>query len=408
MTVQLSTDCCIAGGGPAGMMLGYILARAGVRVVVLEKHADFFRDFRGDTVHPSTMEAMSELGLLERFLQRPHDEISQLSAQIGETVVKVADFGHLPTHARFIAMMPQWDFLDFLREEGRRFPNLDVRMRAEAVDVIRGGGRVTGVKVQGPDGAYDIAAKLVVAADGRTSTLRDKAGLTPRAFGTPIDVLWMRLPRRAGDENLPLGRMDAGHMLVMIPRGDYFQCAFVVPKGGYDAIRDKGLPAFRAQIAQAAPMMADRVEQLASWDEIKLLTVTVDRLEQWWTPGLAFIGDAAHAMSPVGGVGINFAIADAVAAANILAEPLIADRVTDAVLGGIQRRREGPVRLMQAIQTAIQNRVLAPVLKADRPLTVPWPLKLLDRFAWLRRLPALAVGTGFRIEHVRAGEARKP
>ena len=361
MAADLSTDCCIAGGGPAGMMLGYILARAGVRVVVLEKHADFFRDFRGDTVHPSTMEAMSELGLLERFLQRPHDEISQLSAQIGETVVKVADFGHLPTHARFIAMMPQWDFLDFLREEGRRFPNLDVRMRAEAVDVIRGGGRVTGVKVQGPDGAYDIAAKLVVAADGRTSTLRDKAGLTPRAFGTPIDVLWMRLPRRAGDENLPLGRMDAGHMLVMIPRGDYFQCAFVVPKGGYDAIRDKGLPAFRAQIAQAAPMMADRVEQLASWDEIKLLTVTVDRLEQWWTPGLAFIGDAAHAMSPIGGVGINL-----------------------------------------AIQVFIQNRVLSAALNSDKPFKPPWIARLFDQVAWLRRLPARVVGLGFRLEPVRA------
>jgi 2-polyprenyl-6-methoxyphenol hydroxylase-like FAD-dependent oxidoreductase len=406
MALDLSTDCCIAGGGPAGMMLGYILARAGLRVAVLEKHADFFRDFRGDTVHPSTMEAMSELGLLDRFLQRPHDEIAELSAQIGETVVKVGDFRHLPTKAKFIAMMPQWDFLDFLREEGRRYANLDVRMQVEAVDLMRSGGRVTGVRARGPDGPFDIAAKLVVAADGRTSVLREKAGLKCRDFGAPIDVLWMRLPRRLGDENLPLGRADAGHMLVMIPRGDYFQCAFVVPKGGYDAIRAKGLPAFRQQIADAAPMMSDRVAQLTTWDDIKLLTVTVDRLDRWWTPGLLCIGDAAHAMSPVGGVGINFAIADAVAAANILAGPLHGEEAPDAVLAAVQRRREGPVKLMQAIQIAVQNLVLAPLLKTDQPLKVPWPAKLLDRAPALRRIPARVVGLGFRMEHVRVAEAK--
>ena len=385
-------------------MLGYLLARAGVRVIVLEKHADFFRDFRGDTVHPSTMEALSELGLLEKFLLRPHDEISELSVQIGETPLKVADFRHMPTKAKFIAMTPQWEFLDFLREEGRRFSNLTVLMQVEAVDLLLDAGRVSGVTALGPDGTVQIRAAVVIAADGRSSNLREKAGLKSRDFGAPIDVLWMRLPRRAGDENLPLGRMDAGHMLVMIPRNDYFQCAFVVPKGGYDAIKASGLPAFRKQVADAAPIMADRVKLLKTWDDIKLLTVTVDRLDTWWTPGLLCIGDAAHAMSPVGGVGINFAVADAVAAANILAQPLLENRLSNTHLAAVQRRRSWPVKLMQAIQIAIQDRVLAPVLKANAPLTAPWPAKLLDAVPLLRRIPAQAVGLGFRMEHVRGGQ----
>jgi 2-polyprenyl-6-methoxyphenol hydroxylase-like FAD-dependent oxidoreductase len=276
------------------------------------------------------------------------------------------------------------------------------------VDIVRAKGRVTGVKVQAPDGPFEVAATVVVACDGRSSTLRERAGMKARDFGAPIDVLWLRLPRRAGDENLPLGRMDAGHMLVMIPRGDYFQCAFVVPKGGYDAIVAKGLPAFQQQIAQAAPMMRDRVALLKSWDDVKLLTVTVDRLEKWWQPGLLCIGDAAHAMSPVGGVGINFAVADAVAAANILAGPLAGDRVGDDVLAAVQRRREGPVKAMQAIQIMIQNRVLAPVLQADQPLTTPWPMRLIDRVPLLRRIPARVIGLGFRLEHVRTTEARRP
>ncbi|MBV9508803.1 MAG: FAD-dependent oxidoreductase [Caulobacteraceae bacterium] len=400
------TDCCIAGGGPAGMMAGFILARAGVAVTVLEKHADFFRDFRGDTVHPSTMEAMSELGLLERFLQRPHDEVDELSAQIGEAVVKIADFRHLPTKARFIALMPQWDFLDFLRQEGRSFPALDVRMQTEARDLIMRDGRVAGVLADGPQGPLEIEAQLVVAADGRHSALRERAGLRASDLGAPIDVLWMRLPRRPDDPEMPLGRMDPGRFLVMINRGDYFQCAFVTPKGGYDAIRAAGLPAFREQIAATVPAMRDRVEGLKDWDDVKLLTVTVDRLEQWWRPGLLCIGDAAHAMSPVGGVGVNLAVQDAVAAGNALAGPLLAHRVEDADLAQVQKRRETPVRRMQAIQMAVHRRVLKPVLAAQAPLKVPLAARVLNAIPLLRRLPARIVGLGFGMEHVRAPEAR--
>jgi len=400
MPEPLVTDCCIAGGGPAGMMCGYILASAGLKVSVLEKHEDFFRDFRGDTVHPSTMEALSELGLLDDFLKRPHNEFHQLSALIGDTTVQVADFRHLPTKAKFVAIMPQWDFLNFLREAGKRFPNLDVRMKCEALDLIERDGRVVGVRAKGPDGDLDIEARLVIAADGRTSALREKAGLKGVDLGAPIDVLWMRLPREPDDANVPLGRMGPGHFMVMIERGDYFQCAYVTPKGGFDAIKAAGLEAFRQRVVEAAPLTKDRVQALKSWDDVKLLTVTVDRLTEWWKPGLLCIGDAAHAMSPVGGVGINLAVQDAVAAANLLAEPLKAGSVPDAPLAAVQARREGPVKAMQAIQVTIQNKMLAPALAATGPIAVPWPAKLLNAIPLLRRIPARVVGMGFRMEHV--------
>ena len=405
MMQAAATDCCIVGGGPAGMMLGYGLARAGVAVTVLEKHADFFRDFRGDTVHPSTMEAISELGLLERFLSRPHDRVDQLSAQIGEAIVKIADFRHLPVKAPFIALMPQWDFLDFLRQEGRRFSNLQVLMETEAVDLIQNATGVAGVMARGPHGRLEIRARLTVAADGRNSILREKAGLVSHDLGAPIDVLWMRLPRRPDDPEMPLGRMDAGHFMVMINRGDYFQCAFVTPKGGYDAIRAKGLPAFRARIAEITPIMRDRVEALKTWDDVKLLSVTVDRLERWAKPGLLCIGDAAHAMSPVGGVGVNLAVQDAVAAANTLAGPLRSGHVTLADLETVQKRRETPVRRIQAIQMAIHRRVLTPVLHAAAPLKVPLAARILNAVPVLRRIPARIVGMGFNMEHVRVSEA---
>ena len=400
MAQTLVTDCCIAGGGPAGMMCGYILARAGLKVVVLEKHEDFFRDFRGDTVHPSTMEALSELGLLEDFLKRPHNAFLQLSALIGDTTVKVADFRYLPTKAKFMAIMPQWDFLNFLKAAGERYPNLDVRMRCEALDLIERKGRVVGVKARGPDGDLDIEARLVIGADGRTSMLRAKAGLQGVDLGAPIDVLWMRLPRKPDDANVPLGRVGPGHFMIMIERGDYFQCAYVTPKGGFDAIKAEGLDAFRARVVEAAPLTVDRVHALKTWDDIKLLTVAVDRLTKWWKPGLLCIGDAAHAMSPIGGVGINLAIQDAVAAANILAGPLRRGPVGNGPLAAVQARRLGAVKMMQAIQVTIQNRVLTPLLAAKGPIQVPWPAKLLNAVPLLRQIPARVVGMGFRMEHV--------
>ncbi|MHB8527950.1 MAG: FAD-dependent oxidoreductase [Caulobacteraceae bacterium] len=400
-TEKLEADCCIAGGGPAGMMLGFLLARAGVSVVILEKHADFLRDFRGDTIHPSTLEVMYQLGLLERFLQRPHDEVEELSAQIGETVVRIADFRHLPTHARFLAFMPQWDFLDFLAGEARRFDEFKLVMQAEVVDLVFEAERIAGVKARTPSGPLEVRAPLTIGADGRRSTVRDRAGLRAESFGAPMDVLWIRLPRRADDVNIPLGRIDMGRIFVMIARGDYFQCAYVVPKGGFDEIRGQGLETFRASVVAMAPWMADRVGALASWDDVKLLTVEVDRLETWARPGLLCIGDAAHAMSPVGGVGINLAIQDAVAASNLLRERLAAGRVVLADLEKVQRRRARPTRQTQAVQLFIQRRIIGPTLASRRTPAPPWVVKLLDRVALLRRIPARVVGLGLRFERVK-------
>ena len=397
----LKTTCCIAGGGPAGMMLGYMLARSGVKVIVLEKHADFLRDFRGDTVHPSTLEALYELGLLEDFLKRPHDEITELSGRIGDTVVKIADFTHLPTHAKFIALTPQWEFLDFLVQAGKRYPEFQVMMSAEAVDLTEADGKITGVKVVTADGPLTISADVVVAADGRTSTLREKAGMQVHDLGSPIDVLWMRLPREAGDPTMGIGNLGPGYIFVMIPRTGYYQCGFVVKKGGFDTLRKKPLKAFLDRIAEIVPFMADRVEVLKRWDDVKLLTVTVDRLERWWRPGFICIGDAAHAMSPVGGVGINLAVADAVAAANALASPLARGQLHDANLADVQYRRQRAVKLMQSVQLAVQDRVLSAALESKAPLSVPAVARVLNGFGLLRRLPARLVGLGFRMEHVR-------
>ena len=397
----LKTTCCIAGGGPAGMMLAYMLARSGVDVVVLEKHGDFLRDFRGDTVHPSTLEALFELGLLEDFLKRPHDKITELAGRVGDTVVKVADFTHLPTQAKFIAMTPQWEFLDFLAQAGKRFPEFQLLMSAEAVDLIERDGRVSGVKVVTADGPLTIGADVVIAADGRHSTLRDKAGLKVHDLGSPIDVLWMRLPREADDPVPALGNLGPGYVFVMIPRTGYYQCGFVVRKGGFEALRKEPLKAFRDRIAAIVPFMAGRTETLKRWDDIKLLTVTIDRLDRWWRPGFLCIGDAAHAMSPIGGVGINLAVADAVAAANALASPLARGQLRDANLADVQYRRQRAVKLTQSVQLAVQDRVLSAALESKTPLAVPAIARLLDGFGLLRRLPARVVGMGFRMEHVR-------
>jgi 2-polyprenyl-6-methoxyphenol hydroxylase-like FAD-dependent oxidoreductase len=391
------------------MMLGFLLARAGVDVVVLEKHADFLRDFRGDTVHPSTLELMYELGLLAEFLKRPHQEVVQLLGIIGGTTIPIADFSHVPTHCKFIALMPQWDFLNFLAESGRKYPSFRVMMRAEVTELVDEGDRIAGVRATTPDGPVEIRAELIVGADGRHSIVRALAGLHVDDLGAPIDVLWMRLPKRPGDPTgAVLGRFDAGKILVALDRGDYWQCASVIPKGGYDALRQRGLQALRDDIAAVAPDLAGRTDALQSWNDVKLLTVTVDRLREWYRPGLLCIGDAAHAMSPIGGVGINLAIQDAVAAANMLFAPLLADTLSVRDLAGVQRRRMLPVRLTQAMQVFAQNRVITSVLASTQRTKIPWPLKLILAFPWLRRIPARIVGVGFRPEHVRTPEAATP
>jgi 2-polyprenyl-6-methoxyphenol hydroxylase-like FAD-dependent oxidoreductase len=403
--MTVTTRCCIAGGGPAGMMLGLLLARAGVEVVVLEKHADFLRDFRGDTIHPSTLRLMDELGLLEDLLKLPHQKVQRLKAQVGDATVEIADFTHLPARYAFIALMPQWDFLDFLAARAKRYPSFALRMRTEATDLIEESGRIVGLRASGPDGPLEIRADLVVGADGRHSIVRERAGLRVDDLGAPMDVLWFRLSRSPGDPTDSMGRFDAGRIFVMINRGEHWQFGYVIPKGSIDEVRRQGLPRFREAVATLAPWTRDRVDEIRTWDDVKLLTVGVDRLRQWYRPGLLCIGDAAHTMSPVGGVGINLAIQDAVAAANILAAPLRERSLTVDHLRGVQRRREFPTRITQAMQVAVQRRIISRVLTGgDKPLPLALPLRLLDRFPILRRIPARVVGMGIRPEHVRTPE----
>jgi 2-polyprenyl-6-methoxyphenol hydroxylase-like FAD-dependent oxidoreductase len=400
MTQMIHTRCCIAGGGPAGMMLGFLLARAGVDVSVLEKHGDFLRDFRGDTIHPSTLELMYELGLLEEFLKRPHQEIRQLAGQVGSESFVMADFTHLPTHCQFLALMPQWDFLDFVAEQGRRYPGFHLRMRAEVTDLIEENGTIVGVRAKTPDGALEIRANLTVGADGRHSVVRERAGLEVVNLGAPMDVMWMRLSRRPNDGEQTFGHIERGKVLVMLNRDDYWQCAFVIPKGAAEEVRERGMAAFRQEIVGLAPFLADRVGELRDWDQVGLLTVAVDRLSSWSKPGLLCIGDAAHAMSPIGGVGINLAIQDAVAAANILALKLARGTPSDEDLRMVQRRRTFPTEATQWVQLAVQNNVIRRVLGGGKPLNMPWVFRLLKVFPFLRRIPARIVGVGFRPEHV--------
>ena len=391
------------------MMLALLLARAGVDVTVLEKHGDFLRDFRGDTVHPSTLEVMHEIGALDALLQRPHDEARDVRAVIGDTQAVLADFTRLRTRCGFIALMPQWEFLDFLRDEAARYPGFHLLMRAQATGLVETQGRVIGLRAETPTGEIEIRADLVIGADGRHSIIRDAAGLRVRNLGAPIDVLWMRITKRLSDPPGVVGRIGTGHFMAMLDRRTYWQCAYVIRKGGSDLLRERGLQAFCADVVALAPFLADRIEaDLASWDDIKLLSVTVDRLEQWWKPGLLCIGDAAHAMSPIGGVGINLAVQDAVAAANILANSLAnPDTPADAItplLAKVQQRRLFPARVTQAVQVAIQNRIFNPLLDTSRPPQVPTVVKLLNRFPVLRVLPAYAVGVGVRPEHVHSPE----
>lgn len=387
------------------MMLGFLLARTGVDVQVLEKHADFLRDFRGDTVHPSTLEVMYELGILDEFLKRPHQEVREIAGQVGNETATIGDFTHLPTHCKFLVLMPQWDFLNFIAEQGKRYAGFHLRMQAEVTDLIRENGRVVGVQAKTPNGVLEVRAELTVGADGRRSVVRERAGLEGVNLGAPMDVLWMRISRRDSDPRQTFGHVEAGKILVMLDREEYWQCAFVIPKGGIEEVRQRGIAALREEIAKISPFLRDRVDELSEWKDISLLTVVVDRLTRWFSPGLLCIGDAAHAMSPIGGVGINLAIQDAVAAANILARKLVEEAVTENDLQAVQRRRTFPTRATQGMQLFVQNRIISRVLSSNKPLTLPWPLRLLGRWPFLRRYPARVVGVGFRPEHVKTPEA---
>ncbi|MCV2489350.1 FAD-dependent oxidoreductase [Geodermatophilus sp. YIM 151500] len=403
----VATGCAVVGGGPAGMVLGLLLARAGVDVVVLEKHADFFRDFRGDTVHPSTLRMLDELGLAEAFLGLPHQEVERIGVTTDEGTFAVADFSRLPGRYRFLTLVPQWDFLDFLAREAARYPGFRLVMGAEAVDLLRRDGTVTGVRYVTADGRTGrVEAPLTVATDGRHSTLRERAGLAVRAFGAPMDVLWFRLrksPDAAGPPFGGAGRLSRGRLLVLIDRGDYVQTAYLVPKGGFGALQERGIEAFRADLGRLLPGREESIAEVRSWDDVKVLSVRVDRLRRWWLPGLLLIGDAAHAMSPIGGVGINLAVQDAAAAARILAPSLRTGRVPDGALARVQRRRTVPTVVTQAVQRLIQQRFLARVLAGDEPIGTPGLLKVLQRRPALQGVPARVIGLGVLPEHVPPG-----
>ena len=401
---RLETTCCIAGGGPAGMMLGYLLARAGVPVIVLEKHKDFFRDFRGDTVHPSTLQLMYELGILEEFLKVPHQQLTSVGGKFGDFSFQAADFRSLPTRCKFVALMPQWDLLNFLKDRASKFPAFDLRMEHEAVDLLRDKGKVTGVSVKTPMGAVEIIADLVIGCDGRHSVTRQAGQLEALEFGVPIDVLWFRISRNSDDPEELLGNINYGKVLILINRGAYFQAALIIRKGSLDDLKRDGLDAFRKDILRIAPYLGDRVGELKDWEQIKLLSVQINRLRRWRRPGLLCIGDAAHAMSPAGGVGINLAIQDAVATANLLAQPLRERRVTEQLLAKVEARRGFPTQVTQRLQIAAHKR-FARIFRNPGPAKAPWQLKLAVRVPGIQRVLARIVGLGVRPEHIHSPEA---
>jgi len=402
----MKVRCCIVGGGPAGMMLGYLLGRAGIDVVVLEKHADFFRDFRGDTVHPSTLQVMDELGLIDGFLKLPHQRLQKMDGLFGGTPVRVADLSRLHTKYPFIAFMPQWDFLNFLREAGKRFTSLKVMMSTEAVDLIRRGETVTGVRANTPEGTIDIAADLTIACDGRHSTVRERAGLKVEEIGAPMDVLWFRAGRRPDETESVFARIEPGKMMITFDRGDYWQCAYVIAKGQFDAVKARGLQALLDDVVRMAPILRSGIAEVKSFDDIKLLTVAINRLTRWTLPGLLLIGDAAHAMSPVGGVGVNLAVQDAVATANLLADKMQHGCPSENELDAVRRRREFPVKMTQRMQVIMQNNIISGALQpGDRPLKVPLILRLITALPWLQGIPARLLALGVRPEHVQSKAA---
>jgi 2-polyprenyl-6-methoxyphenol hydroxylase-like FAD-dependent oxidoreductase len=385
------------------MMLGYLLGRAGVDVVVLEKHADFFRDFRGDTVHPSTLQVMDELGLIDDFLKLPHQRLQKMDGMFGGEQVRIADLSRLKTKYPFIAFMPQWDFLNFLRDRGRQFASLKVMMSTEAIDLIRDGDRIAGVKAKTPEGVIDIRADLTIACDGRHSLVRDRAGLEIEEIGAPMDVLWFRVGKRANESENLFARVDPGKMMVTFDRGDYWQCAYVIPKGQYDVVKARGLPDLLDDIARMAPALRPGLAEVKSWDDVKLLTVAINRLKRWTLPGLLCIGDAAHAMSPIGGVGVNLAVQDAVATANLLAARLVSGIASQGELDAVQLRREFPTRMTQRMQVVVQNNIVSAALKpGNQPLKVPTMLRLITAVPRLQGITARFVGLGVRPEHVRS------
>jgi len=396
----VETGCCVVGGGPAGMMLGYLLARQGIEVTVLEKHEDFFRDFRGDTVHPSTLEVLKELGLLEEFLKLPHQQVESVGLIIGDSTFKVADFRHVPMHCKFVALMPQWDFLNFISSHAKMLPAFHLLMQHEVVDLRRSGRRITGVVARNDGREVHVSADLVVGCDGRHSATRRAAGLEVIEHGVPIDVLWFRLSRRPGDPAQVLGNVNYGKALILINRKDYFQAGLIIPKGSYESLQARGIDAFRADIVQIAPWLGERVNELRDWEQIKILTVQINRLKRWHLPGLLCIGDAAHAMSPAGGVGINLAIQDGVAAANLLERPLRKGKVSEAALAAVQRRRLFPTQVTQAVQL-IAHQGIAHVFENPGPIHAPWQMKAAQRIPGIHRALGYAVGVGARPEHVR-------
>jgi 2-polyprenyl-6-methoxyphenol hydroxylase-like FAD-dependent oxidoreductase len=394
--------CCIVGGGPAGVMLGFLLARAGVDVLVLEKHKDFFRDFRGDTIHPSTLQLMYELGLLEELLCEPHQEMREVTAHFGEQVIHIGDFTHLPTKCQFIAFMPQWDFLKFLTRHARQFPTFRLRMEADVTDLIIENDRVVGVRAGTSEGELEVRADLVVGADGRSSTVRARAGLEVIDSGAPIDVLWFRVSKRSDDPESAFGFVAVKQFMVLIDRGDYWQCAYIIRKGSFPDIQQRGLDAFRGDVGRCVPFLADRMGEIKQWDDVKLLNVKVDHLRTWCREGLLCIGDSAHAMSPVGGVGINLAIQDAVATANLLGQKLRANSVELKDLYAVQSRRERPARLTQRMQIFLHEHLLERIFDSDEMISPPLLMNLLEKFPRLRSLPARMIGIGFRPEHIEA------
>lgn len=400
---SLAVQCCIVGGGPAGMMLGYLLGRAGIKTVVLEKHADFFRDFRGDTVHPSTMQVMLELGLLDDFLKIPHQQLTQMQGMFGSTPVQIADLSRLNTACPFIALMPQWDFLNFLDTKGARFPGLQVLKSTEATELVRDGARITGVVAATPQGPLHISADLTVACDGRHSILREQAGLKIEDIGAPIDVLWFRVGKCKTDSDGIFARLHRGQMMVTIDRDDYWQCAYVIAKGKIDDIKAREIDAFRENVISLVPILRDHIDDVKSWDDVKLLTVRIDRLTQWALPGLLCIGDAAHAMSPVGGVGVNLAVQDAVAAANILFDKFGAGGPSIEDLEGVQKRRLFPTRMTQTMQTVVQDRIINRALSGE-DLKPPLAVRVINALPWLQGLTARLLGIGVRPEHVHSPE----